>query len=109
MGLRVAEAVGEVTVPRLGWRVPDAEYVSVSKSTSGPYPLENLNFELEQMDNLNVDLEEGGLEITQYIEKTKLCPSVEFVQHKGFSRKVRSVNDLVVDTLPAEQRRRLLK
>ncbi|KAK8694908.1 hypothetical protein V6N13_072452 [Hibiscus sabdariffa] len=46
-GLRVAEAVGEVTVPRLGWRAPDAEFVSVSKSTSGGHPFENLNFELE--------------------------------------------------------------
>ncbi|KAL4271658.1 hypothetical protein GQ457_13G012480 [Hibiscus cannabinus] len=35
--------------------------------------------------------------------------AVEIVLSKGLSRKVRSVNDLVIDTLSAEQRNRLLK
>ncbi|KAK8628005.1 hypothetical protein V6N13_063718 [Hibiscus sabdariffa] len=108
-GLWVAEAVGEVTVPRLGWRAPNTVFELVSNSTPGGHPIENLNFELEQMDNLNIDLVEGGLESTQQTEKTNFCPTVEFVQHNSLSRKVRSVNDLVVDTLSTEERRRLLK
>ncbi|KAK8625850.1 hypothetical protein V6N13_057007 [Hibiscus sabdariffa] len=107
LGLRVTEAVGEMSVLRLGWRAPDTVFESVSKSTPGEHPTENLNFELEQLDNF--DLVTGGLESTQHTEKTNFCSTVEFIQHNGMSRKVWSVNDLVVDSLLVEQRRKLLK
>ncbi|KAK8594190.1 hypothetical protein V6N13_125999 [Hibiscus sabdariffa] len=107
--VRVAKEAGEVIVARVNWGATDTEFLSVSKSNLGGHLLNNLKFEFEQMDNLNFDLEEGGLEITQQIEKTQCCPTMELIQYKGLPRKVRSVNDLVIDTLPAEQRRRLLK
>ncbi|KAK8595395.1 hypothetical protein V6N13_016768 [Hibiscus sabdariffa] len=107
-GLRVTEEVEEGAVARLGWRAPDIVFESVSKST-GKTTTKNLNFELEQLDNLNVDLVIGGLESIQPTEETNFCSTVEFVQQKGLARKVRSVNDLVVDSLPKEQRRKLLK
>ncbi|KAK8661558.1 hypothetical protein V6N13_091157 [Hibiscus sabdariffa] len=43
-GLWVAEAVSEVSVPRLGWRAPDTVFDSISKSTPGGNPIENLKF-----------------------------------------------------------------
>ncbi|KAK8617611.1 hypothetical protein V6N13_080521 [Hibiscus sabdariffa] len=107
-GLRVTEAVDEGSVPRLGWRAPDTVFESVSKS-NGKTTTEILNFELEQLDNLNVNLVTGGLESIQPTEETNFCSTVEFVQQSGLARKVRSVNDLVVDSLPMEQRRKLLK
>ncbi|KAK8594174.1 hypothetical protein V6N13_125983 [Hibiscus sabdariffa] len=106
--MRAAKEAGEVTVAKVNWGVTDTEFLSVSKSNLGGHLLNNLKFEFEQMDNLNFYLEEGGLEITQQIKKTQ-CPTMELIQYKGLPRKVRSVNDLVIDTLPAEQRRRLLK
>ncbi|KAK8685658.1 hypothetical protein V6N13_041657 [Hibiscus sabdariffa] len=106
--LRGLEAAGELAVPRIEWREPVAVFESVSKSTLGGHPAVNLNFELEQTDILTGDLGGGGVENFQQTAITNF-PSIELVQHNGLTRKVRSVNSLVVDSLPAEQRDKLLK
>ncbi|KAK8585304.1 hypothetical protein V6N13_076178 [Hibiscus sabdariffa] len=106
--LRGLEAAGELAVPRIEWREPVAVFESVSKSTLGGHPAVNLNFELEQTDILTGDLGGGGVENIQQTATTNF-PSIELVQHNGLTRKVRSVNSLVVDSLPAKQRDRLLK
>ncbi|KAK8553262.1 hypothetical protein V6N13_024328 [Hibiscus sabdariffa] len=106
--LRGLEAAGELAVPRIEWREPVAVVESVSKSTLGGHPAVNLNFELEQIDILTGDLGGGGVENFQQTAITEF-PSIELVQHNGLTRKVRSVNSLVVDSLPAEQRDQLLK
>ncbi|KAL4323623.1 hypothetical protein GQ457_11G028100 [Hibiscus cannabinus] len=61
----------------------------------------------------------GELVVTNFGEREQISnqqvvahqdnSAVEIVLSKGLSRKVRSVNDLVIDTLSAEQRNRLLK
>ncbi|KAK8625849.1 hypothetical protein V6N13_057006 [Hibiscus sabdariffa] len=70
-----------------------------AKSPDSLKPLENSYFEL------------GCTEIVsnQQVVAHQDNSAVEIVLSKGLSRKVRSVNDLVIDTLSAEQRNRLLK
>ncbi|KAK8595422.1 hypothetical protein V6N13_016791 [Hibiscus sabdariffa] len=46
---------------------------------------------------------------TQFVEAQQVNPAVEVVLSKGLPRKVRSVKDLVIDTLTTDQRSHLLK
>ncbi|KAK8543770.1 hypothetical protein V6N13_025938 [Hibiscus sabdariffa] len=89
----------ELVVTNLGEREQSQEVDLGAKSPDSLKPLENSYFEL------------GCTEIVsnQQVVAHQDNSAVEIVLSKGLSRKVRSVNDLVIDTLSAEQRNRLLK
>ncbi|KAK8623450.1 hypothetical protein V6N13_118335 [Hibiscus sabdariffa] len=91
--------MGELVVTNFGVREQSQEVDLGTKSPDSLKPLENSYFEL------------GCTEIVsnQQVVAHQDNSAVEIVLSKGLSRKVRSVNDLVIDTLSAEQRNRLLK
>ncbi|KAL4297600.1 hypothetical protein GQ457_12G031630 [Hibiscus cannabinus] len=91
--------IGELLVTIFGEREQSQEVDLGAKSPDSLKPLENSYFEL------------GCTEIVsnQQVVAHQDNSAVEIVLSKGLSRKVRSVNDLVIDTLSAEQRNRLLK
>ncbi|KAK8595440.1 hypothetical protein V6N13_016809 [Hibiscus sabdariffa] len=91
--------MGELVVTNFGEREQSQEVDLGAKSPDSLKPLENSYFEL------------GCTEIVsnQQVVAHQDNSAVEIVLSKGLSRKVRSVNDLVIDTLSAEQRNRLLK
>ncbi|KAK8660210.1 hypothetical protein V6N13_051144 [Hibiscus sabdariffa] len=91
--------MGELVVTNFGERKQSQEVDLGAKSPDSLKPLENSYFEL------------GCTEIVsnQQVVAHQDNSAVEIVLSKGLSRKVRSVNDLVIDTLSAEQRNRLLK
>ncbi|KAL4308114.1 hypothetical protein GQ457_01G007440 [Hibiscus cannabinus] len=89
----------ELVVTNFGEREQSQEVDLGAKSPDSLKPLENLYFEL------------GCTEIVsnQQVVAHQDNSAVEIVLSKGLSRKVRSMNDLVIDTLSVEQRNRLLK
>ncbi|KAK8699786.1 hypothetical protein V6N13_115864 [Hibiscus sabdariffa] len=89
----------ELVVTNFGEREQSQEVDLGAKSPDSLKPLENSYFEL------------GCTEIVsnQQVVAHQDNSAVEIVLSKGLSRKVRSVNDLVIDTLSAEQRNRLFK
>ncbi|KAL4289881.1 hypothetical protein GQ457_14G000990 [Hibiscus cannabinus] len=91
--------MGELVVTNFSEREQSQEVDLGVKSPDSLKPLENSYFEL------------GCTEIVsnQQVVAHQDNSAVEIVLSKGLSRKVRSVNDLVIDTLLAEQRNRLLK
>ncbi|KAK8628497.1 hypothetical protein V6N13_009085 [Hibiscus sabdariffa] len=91
--------MGELVVTNFGEREQSQEVDLGAKPPDSLKPLENSYFEL------------GCTEIVsnQQVVAHHDNSAVEIVLSKGLSRKVRSVNDLVIDTLSAEQRNRLLK
>ncbi|KAK8676292.1 hypothetical protein V6N13_034343 [Hibiscus sabdariffa] len=91
--------MGELVVTNFGEREQNQEVDLGAKSPDSLKPLKNSYFEL------------GCTEIVsnQQVVAHQDNSAVEIVLSKGLSRKVRSVNDLVIDTLSAEQRNRLLK
>ncbi|KAL4386886.1 hypothetical protein GQ457_09G029220 [Hibiscus cannabinus] len=86
--------IGELLVTIFGEREQSQEVDLGAKSPDSLKPLENSYFEL------------GCTEIVsnQQVVAHQDNSAVEIVLSKGLSRKVRSVNDLVIDTLSAEQR-----
>ncbi|KAK8648475.1 hypothetical protein V6N13_129227 [Hibiscus sabdariffa] len=91
--------MGKLVVTNFGEREQSQEVDLGAKSPDSLKPLENSYFELgctKIVSNQQVVAHQDNL-------------AVEIVLSKGLSRKVRSVNDLVIDTLSAEQRNRLLK
>ncbi|KAK8595435.1 hypothetical protein V6N13_016804 [Hibiscus sabdariffa] len=91
--------MGELVVTNFGEREQSQEFDLGAKSPDSLKPLENSYFQL------------GCTELVsnQQVVAHQDNSAVEIVLSKGLSRKVRSVNDLVIDTLSAEQRNRLLK
>ncbi|KAK8690485.1 hypothetical protein V6N13_074018 [Hibiscus sabdariffa] len=91
--------MGELVVTNFGEREQSQEVDLGAKSPDSLKPLENSYFEL------------GCTEIVsnQQVVAHQDNSAMEIVLSKGLSRKVRSVNDLVIDTLSAEQRNRILK
>ncbi|KAL4353219.1 hypothetical protein GQ457_06G009120 [Hibiscus cannabinus] len=98
-GTGLQGTMGELVVTNFGEREQSQEVDLGAKSPDSLKSLENSYFEL------------GCTEIVsnQQVVAHQDNSAVEIVLSKGLSRKVRLVNDLVIDTLSNEQRNRLLR
>ncbi|KAK8635163.1 hypothetical protein V6N13_023040 [Hibiscus sabdariffa] len=103
--LVAAESGGrdDVEVPRIEW---DSFIAQQNQEVElGLKSHENLNPEV----SLNLEFDVTKVVSNHQIVAHQNSSAVESVLSKGLSRKVRSMNELVIDTLSAEQRHRLLK
>ncbi|KAK8617047.1 hypothetical protein V6N13_117017 [Hibiscus sabdariffa] len=98
-----SEGRDDVQVPRIEW---DSFIAQQNQEVElGLKSHESLNPEV----SLNQGFDVTRVVSNHQIEAHQNSPAVESVLSKGLSRKVRSINELVIDTLSAKQRCRLFK